>query len=70
MRATLLNPDFAALNPGYGWKVLSAFNLSYALIRAPPYSPTCVTTPGLVWAMTAATAGINGRRMVTSLLDA
>ena len=26
MRATLLNPDFAALNPGYGWKDLSALD--------------------------------------------
>jgi hypothetical protein len=26
MRATLLNPDFAALNPGYGWKNLSALD--------------------------------------------
>jgi hypothetical protein len=26
MRATLLNPDFAALNSGYGWKDLSALD--------------------------------------------
>jgi hypothetical protein len=26
MRATLLNPDFAALNPGYGWKDLSGLD--------------------------------------------
>jgi hypothetical protein len=26
MRATLLNPDFAALSPGYGWKDLSALD--------------------------------------------
>jgi hypothetical protein len=26
MRATLLNPDFAALNPGYGWKDLLALD--------------------------------------------
>jgi hypothetical protein len=26
MQATLLNPDFAALNPGYHWKDLSALD--------------------------------------------
>jgi hypothetical protein len=26
MQATLLNPDFAALNPGYGWKDLLALD--------------------------------------------
>ena len=29
-------------------------------------APTCATTPGLLWAMAATTAGINGRRTAMS----